>query len=109
MLQLLEPDQLRKMPLIEFRYGELKQKLFGPVEPFHHEGIRDKAPSCKYPVQQADASLVSRHRMYKRFLDARTKGRMSEAKILFSDFMVHVTVMYTGFHLGRNAEGNTEL
>ena len=62
-----------------------------------------------YLVQQAEASFVTRSGMNNRFADARTKGRMSDAKMLFYNFAVHVTELPNRLHLVRRAEGNTEL
>ena len=52
---------------------------------------------------------VDRSVMKKRFSDARAKGRMPDAKILFEDFSLHIPELQYTFHLVIRVQGAKEL
>ena len=61
-----------------------------PVKTFHRELNLNKTQSCMYLIQHADTSVVNRSAINKILGDATTKGIMSDAKMLFSKFAVHL-------------------
>ena len=89
LLPALDAQQPRKKALVLVRFYEVNDQVFMPVMPFHRELNRNEAHSCMALFQHAVASFLTRPPRIKRFADASTKGRMSDTRMLFSNFALH--------------------
>ena len=97
--QVIPLEKLRKMCVVTIKFCELDERVYMAVRPFHRELNLNEAHSFMYLVQIGREFGVDRSLMKKRFSDARAKGRMPDAKLLFNDFSLHVPVLQNTFHL----------
>ena len=79
------------------------------VRPFDRELNLNEGHSCIDLPQHGAEFVVDRSLINKRFSDARGKGRMSDAKMLFYDFSEHIGELENTIYLVIRLQGAKDL
>ena len=97
------------MRVVPIKFCQVDEREYMAVRPFHRELNLNEGHSCSYMEQHGAEFGADRSLMNKRFRDARAKGRMTDAKILFFDFSEHIQELQNTFHLVIRVQGAKEL